>query len=187
MIIFLGDESGYEDLIKKSSKDEIDIVVSCQYRYLVPESLLRSHICVNIHYGTLPEFAGCNPVYWQIMEGDRAGVTLHYMDSNFDSGDIIADWICPIGKMTADELYHVLKRKGRRLFEKYYSKILDGTAPRRKQDLKFRRYRNKKDVDFNKEKRVDCISDKTIRATHFRGKQFPVIKCGGREYEMVVK
>jgi methionyl-tRNA formyltransferase len=184
MIIFLGNDELYRDMIE-DSKDDRDIVVSCQYRHLVPKSLIDSFTCVNIHYGSLPYFAGCNPIYWQIMKGHTAGVTLHYMDENFDSGDIIDMWECPIGSMNADELYEVLARHGKELFKKHYKGILNNTAPRKKQDLTFRSYHNKRDVDFSKEKNCSILDDRRIRAVHFKGKQYPTIEVSGRKYDLV--
>lgn len=183
MIIFLGDDDGYKDIIKSSKKDK-DIVVSCQYRYRVPESLIKSHTCVNIHYGILPFYAGCNPIYWQIMKGDKAGVTLHYMDKNLDTGDIIAIYEFPIGDMTADEVYAVLKEKGVSLLKKYYPLILNGKAPRIPQDLQFRNYYKAEDVNFSFAKQCTPDQFNKIRATHFKGKQLPIVQLGGRQYEI---
>ena len=46
--------------------------------------------CVNIHGGPLPEYRGCNPMQWAIINNDNyAGVTLHLMDKNLDTGPII--------------------------------------------------------------------------------------------------
>ena len=46
--------------------------------------------CVNIHSGPLPEYRGCNPMQWAIINKESfAGVTLHLMDTNFDTGPII--------------------------------------------------------------------------------------------------
>lgn len=185
MIIFLGNGNSlelYKDLVEQSKNDKPDIVVSCQYPFKVPESLLKSHICVNIHYGMLPEFAGCNPIYWQIKEGDVAGTTIHYMEEKLDAGDVISRKNVPIGDMTANELYKVLACYGFALFKKAYPKILNNTAPRRKQDLKFRCYYPKNMVNFELVK--SCVKDQDVRAVHFEGKQYPVISIGGRDYEM---
>lgn len=185
MIIFLGDDTNYKDIINESKNDDVDIVVSCQYRYLVPKSLLDSHICVNIHFGELPYFAGCNPIYWQIIKSDSAGVTLHYMDNNFDSGDIIDIYRIPISDMNADELYYHLNKAGSVLFKRWYKKILNGTAPRKKQDLSKRTYYQSNNVDFKKDNLVSDIHDKKkIQALHFKGKQFPEIFIGSRKYEI---
>lgn len=185
MILFLGNNKTidlYSDLVKESRKDTKDIVVSCQYGHLVPKSIINSNVCINIHYGILPFYAGCNPVYWQIIKGSVAGVTIHYMDEDFDKGDIIATYQVPIGDMTADQLYDVLEKEGKILFKKVYKSILNGTAQRKKQDLTFHKYYSKKDADFSKNRVVS--NDKEIRALHFKGKQFPKVSLGKGIYEV---
>lgn len=187
MIIFLGNGHSlklYSNVIEQYKDTTPDIVVSCQYPHKVPESLLNSHTCINIHYGTLPFYAGCNPIYWQIMKDDCAGVTLHYMDKNWDSGDVIDIRQIPIGDMTADELYESLAVVGLDLFKKYLPMILNGNAPRKKQDINYRRYYPKSLLDFNKEKYCSATDDKKVRAVHFKDKQLPIIKIGNREYEI---
>jgi len=52
---------------------------------------LVNYNAVNIHCSLLPKNRGPNPVQWSIINGEKeTGVTLHYMDDGFDSGDIIA-------------------------------------------------------------------------------------------------
>lgn len=185
MIIFLGNNNTklYEPIIKHSNGDR-DIVVSCQYPFLVPESLIKSHTCVNIHYGILPQFAGCNPIYWQIMKSDMAGVTLHYMDEKFDSGDIIDIFTLPIGNLCADELFQALEKKGVDLLKKHYRGIIDNTAPRTPQNKAFRKYYPKSMVDFSKDNLLNGLDQRKIRALHFEGKQHPKIVIGGETYEI---
>lgn len=187
MIIFLGNGHSlnlYKDVIDSTKDTHPDIVVSCQYPFLVPSSLIDSHVCVNIHYGELPTYAGCNPIFWQMMEDTQSGVTLHYMDKNFDSGDIIDTYIFPNSRMTADEVYEECARAGLEMFKKHFGSILKGTAPRRKQDLSLRRYKNKTEVNFDRLKYINDFEDKKVRSVHFKGKQHPICKIGGREFEL---
>lgn len=189
MIIFLGNTHSnklYEKIIENSKKDDKDIVVSCQYPFLVPESLLNNYTCVNIHYGLLPIYAGCNPVFWQMVEGDTAGVTLHYMDKGFDSGDIIDTFEIPTCGMVANEVYEELADRGRELFLRHYEGILNGTAPREKQDLSIRQYRNKHEVNFNKVNIIpkQLCDTAIVRAVHFKDKQYPIIELSGRKFEL---
>lgn len=182
MIIFLGNGSTtdlYNDFIKTTSKDR-DIVVSCQYVHRVPKSLIESHTCVNIHYGILPGFAGCNPIYWQLIKGDRAGVTLHYMNEEFDTGDVIDITEVDCSKMNAKQLYEELSLKGFEMFKKWYPQILDGTAPRKKQDPEKIEYYYKHEADFTSV----CTNEREIRARFFPGKQYPKIEKDGVTYEI---
>lgn len=69
-----------------------DIVVSCGYRHIVPESILDipEMGCLNLHPAYLPYNRGANPNVWSIAEGTPAGVTLHYMAPTLDTGDIVS-------------------------------------------------------------------------------------------------
>jgi len=69
-----------------------DYLVSCGYRHIVPEEILDipDEGCLNLHPAYLPYNRGANPNVWSIVEDTPAGVTLHYMDSGIDTGDIIA-------------------------------------------------------------------------------------------------
>lgn len=187
MIIFLGNGPTlelYRDFIEETKKDLPDLVVSCQYPFKIPESLIKSHLCVNIHYGKLPEFAGCNPIYWQLLKTDTAGATLHYVDKDWDTGDIIDIYRCPTAGMTADDLYKALSLGGLSIFKHWYKSILHNTAPRSKQDLSKRGYYKKNDVVFKHAKHIDCLNDKRVRALHFEGKQYPIVNLGGNDYEI---
>lgn len=71
---------------------EPDILVSVGYDHLVPADILEipPDGCVNMHPSYLPFNRGKSPNVWSIVEGTPAGVTIHYMDEEFDTGDIIA-------------------------------------------------------------------------------------------------
>jgi len=69
-----------------------DMVVSVGFGHRVPVDILDipDHGCVNLHPGYLPYNRGMSPNVWSIVEDTPAGVTLHYMDEDFDTGGIIA-------------------------------------------------------------------------------------------------
>lgn len=189
MITFLGTTKTlelYRDVIAKSKDDIPDIVVSCQYPHLVPASIINNNICVNIHYGILPQYSGCNPIYWQMIKGNEAGVTLHYMDRRFDSGNIVEIKKIPIKNMTADQVFDSLGLIGRELFIKHYRNILRGTAPTTEQDLSKRKYYKKEDINFQEAKNLGkiFIDDRRVRALHFEGKQYPVVEIENVKYEL---
>jgi len=71
---------------------EPDMLVSVGYDHLVPADILEipPDGCVNIHPSYLPFNRGKSPNVWSIVEGTPAGVTIHYMDEEFDTGDMIA-------------------------------------------------------------------------------------------------
>jgi methionyl-tRNA formyltransferase len=46
---------------------------------------------LNIHPSLLPHYRGPHPLFWMLRHGDRRfGVTIHFMDEHWDSGDIAA-------------------------------------------------------------------------------------------------
>lgn len=193
MITFLGNGKNnhlYDDLIFKYRKAK-DIIVSCQYPHLIPKNIVNCGIpVVNIHYGVLPDYRGVSPVYWQMMRSKDAGVTLHYVDEKFDTGDIIDIYSFPHFGHTAEEVYSELEKRGVELLEKWIERIIDGTAPRIKQEGGT--YYKKEDVDWSKANKVHSPffspeDIKQIFATHFEGKQYPEIQISGRTFELRLK
>jgi len=49
---------------------------------------------VNVHFGMLPFYRGMSPYMWALSRGEaEIGITAHFMDERFDTGDIIAQRI----------------------------------------------------------------------------------------------
>ena len=69
-----------------------DVIVSVGFDHLVPPEILNipDRGAINIHPSLLPYNRGKSPNVWPIVEGTPAGVTLHYMEQEFDTCDIIA-------------------------------------------------------------------------------------------------
>ena len=87
------DELDEPQLIEKVRKLEIDAAVVCSFNYKIPKILLESTKdgFINVHASMLPKYRGGNPYSRVIMNGEtETGVTIHFMDEGFDSGDIIA-------------------------------------------------------------------------------------------------
>lgn len=88
--------------IKKVRDLKADIAVVCSFNYKVPKILLESvkDGFINVHPSLLPKYRGANPYSSVIIDGEtETGVTLHFMDENFDTGDIIAQKRIVIGAM----------------------------------------------------------------------------------------
>jgi methionyl-tRNA formyltransferase len=82
---------------KLTAKEMLDNVKKYQYRAmlatfyqgLIPEDVIKLGV-VNIHGAPLPEWRGAGTLNWAIVKGaTKTGVTIHIMDENLDSGDII--------------------------------------------------------------------------------------------------
>lgn len=80
-------------LINNVESLNADIATVCSFNYKVPKVLLESvkDGFINVHPSLLPKYRGANPYTAAILNGEmETGVTLHFMDENFDTGDIIA-------------------------------------------------------------------------------------------------
>ena len=76
-----------------------DVIVSTNWRTRVPAELLDLPRlgAVNVHDALLPRYAGFGAVNWAIRNGEReTGLTVHFMDSELDTGPVIAQTSVPI-------------------------------------------------------------------------------------------
>ena len=72
--------------------------------------------CINFHLSYLPYNRGKKPNVWPIIDGSPAGVTMHYIDNDIDSGSIVAQSevkvdIVDTGKTLYNKLYAILQIK----------------------------------------------------------------------------
>ena len=87
------DELDEPQLIEKIKKLDVDVAVVYSFNYKIPKVLLESTKdgFINVHPSMLPKYRGGNPYSRVIMNGEtETGVTIHFMDEGFDTGDIIA-------------------------------------------------------------------------------------------------
>lgn len=70
----------------------IDFLISYRYRYILKKEVLDHfpHRAINLHISLLPWNKGSDPNLWSFLENTPKGVTIHYIDSGLDTGDIIA-------------------------------------------------------------------------------------------------
>jgi methionyl-tRNA formyltransferase len=73
-------------------RQEPDLLVSVGFDHLVPPDVLDvpTRGALNLHPSYLPYNRGKSPNVWPLVEGTPAGVTLHFMGAEFDTGDIVA-------------------------------------------------------------------------------------------------
>lgn len=92
-------DSGYLDFVKEIGSLKPDLIFVNSYSMLLRDEILSipSLGCVNVHGALLPQYRGSNPIQWALLNNEsETGVTMHYMDENFDTGDIIAQRRVPI-------------------------------------------------------------------------------------------
>tara|TARA_B100000524_G_C23649105_1_gene369524 strand:- start:1320 stop:2072 length:753 start_codon:yes stop_codon:yes gene_type:complete len=112
-----------------NSTDEIlniqsDFIISVQYHKILKLNHIKSAsiLAFNLHMAPLPELRGCNQFSFALYKNiDRFGTTLHVIDEDIDSGDIIFEKRFKIPKNCfVDELYNLTFRHSCNLF---YEKV----------------------------------------------------------------
>lgn len=69
-----------------------DLIVVAGYTKILPEIILRVPKIgnINVHPSLLPQYRGPAPTFWQLLNGEKkSGITVHYLDKEIDTGDII--------------------------------------------------------------------------------------------------
>lgn len=76
-----------------------DVILSSNWQTWVSPDVcaLAKHGGLNIHDAPLPRYGGFGPINWAIVNGETAtAVTIHKMDAQFDTGDILIQYPVPI-------------------------------------------------------------------------------------------
>ena len=136
-----------------------DLIVTCAYGQIIPRELLECPRlgCINVHASLLPKLRGGAPIHKAIIEGhSKTGITIMYMNTKMDEGDIITQEEIPIlDNDTASSLHDKLSILGRDLLLKTLPSIIDGTNSRIKQDSSQATYaftlkKEDEKINFNK-------------------------------------
>lgn len=130
--------------IQKIRDLKADIAVVCSFNYKIPKILLDSvkDGFINVHPSLLPDYRGSNP-YSPVIFNDEneTGVTLHFMDENFDTGDIIIQKRLAVSKLeTMGTLFNRLNLVAFDMLLETLKKYETNTLSREKQpEGKFKR------------------------------------------------
>lgn len=139
-----------------------DLIITCAYGQMIPDELLFFPRlgCINVHASLLPKLRGGAPIHRAIIEGhSKTGVTIMYMVSKMDAGDIISQKEIEIDRDdTAETLHQKLAVLGRDLLVETLPSIINKTNTRIKQDESkvtygFNIKREDERLDFTKTKR----------------------------------
>ena len=115
------------DLLKNLN---IDLLVLAGFLWLVPDTILANYPkrIINIHPALLPKYGGKgmygDRVHKEVLaNGDEeSGISIHYVNEDFDSGEIIYQARFKIEKN--DDL-EIIKFKGQQLEHQYFPKIIE--------------------------------------------------------------
>jgi len=119
-----------DDVVDLLKNLNINLLVLAGFLWLVPDSLLANYPkrIINIHPALLPKYGGKgmygDRVHKEVLaNGDEeSGISIHYVNEEFDSGEIIYQARFKIEKNDDLEL---VKFKGQQLEHQYFPKIIE--------------------------------------------------------------
>ena len=139
-----------------------DLIITCAYGQIIPRQLLEAPRlgCINVHASLLPKLRGGAPIHKAIIEGhSKTGITIMYMNTKMDEGDIITQREIPIlDTDTASSLHDKLSVLGKDLLLETLPSIIDGTNSRTPQDSSLATYafilrKEEEKLNFDKTKK----------------------------------
>lgn len=116
-------------------KNKIDFIVLAGFLWLIPANILDEYQrrIINIHPALLPKYGGKGMygerVHRAVIENKEteSGITIHYVDSRYDEGDIIFQASC---RVEPDDTPETLASKIHELEYKYFPVVIDDLAGR---------------------------------------------------------
>lgn len=139
-----------------------DLIITCAYGQIIPKEILDCPRlgCINVHASLLPKLRGGAPIHRAILNGQtKTGITIMYMNTKMDEGDIITQEEIPITDIdTTESLHDKLSLLGKNLLLKTLPSIIDGTNSRMPQNhieatYAFNIKREDEKIDFHKTKK----------------------------------
>ncbi|MDO4814394.1 MAG: phosphoribosylglycinamide formyltransferase [Gemella sp.] len=120
------DKVAYEKAILEAlAEKEIDFIVLAGYMKLIGETLLSEYEgrMINIHPSVLPAFKGKDAIAMALDYGVRyTGVTVHWVDSGMDTGQIIDQDVVRVEK---DDTYETLAEKIHKVEHVLYPRVIN--------------------------------------------------------------
>jgi methionyl-tRNA formyltransferase len=138
---------------------------------------------LNVHPSLLPHYRGPYPLFWQLRHGDQnCGVTVHFMDEHFDTGDIAAqaEVELPDG-ISGEEADTLLSEYGGECLVEVLSAIGRGTFVRQPQSPGGSYFSAPQDQDFVIEATWSARHTfNFMRGTNEWGQLYPIEMAGQR-------
>ncbi|TRX53730.1 phosphoribosylglycinamide formyltransferase [Fulvivirga sp. M361] len=115
------------DMLRKA---EVDLVVLAGFLWLIPDNLIKAfpNRIVNIHPALLPKYGGKGMygenVHRAVKAADEkeTGITIHYVNQNYDEGRIIFQGKC---ELIAEDTVETIASKVHQLEYKHYPEVIE--------------------------------------------------------------
>jgi len=134
--IFDGLKLENSEVFQSIKKLNADIGISILFDYVLKKDFINLFPkgIINLHPSYLPFNRGQYPNVWTIVEETPSGVTLHYIDENVDTGDIIAQKEVPVKWTdTGETLYRRLELASVEIFKENWLLLKENKVPRIRQ------------------------------------------------------
>jgi phosphoribosylglycinamide formyltransferase-1 len=126
-----------DDVIKLLKNLQVDLIVLAGFLWLVPVSLLKAfpNKIINLHPALLPKYGGAgmygDHVHKAVLANneDESGITIHFVDENFDEGEIIHQSRFRIEQ--GDNL-EMIKFKGQQLEHQHFPRVVENLLKKMK-------------------------------------------------------
>ncbi len=120
-------------VIELLQEEQIDLIVLAGFLLKVPEKIIQHfpNRIINIHPALLPKYGGKgfygDKVHRAVLESKEkeSGITIHYVNEEYDAGQIILQVKCPV---YPDDTIESLAKKIHQLEYEYYPKVIEQIA-----------------------------------------------------------
>ena len=132
LFIFTKQElENFFELEKVLTEKEVEFIILAGFLLKIPKKLLENfpNKIINIHPALLPKYGGKgmygNNVHKAVLENKEteSGITIHFVNSKYDDGEIVFQAKCKVEKNTSVE---GLVKKVRKLERAFFPKTIEG-------------------------------------------------------------
>jgi len=118
-----------------------DLIISYGYKKIIKDDIVEKfkNKIINLHISYLPWNRGAYPNIWSFLDNTPKGVTIHYIDSGIDTGDILFQksiFFENINQETFESTYNRCSREIENLFIENWTNIKNSNFQPVKQDKK---------------------------------------------------
>ncbi|MFI5157946.1 MAG: phosphoribosylglycinamide formyltransferase [Sphingobacteriales bacterium] len=126
-----------DDVIKLLKNLQVDLIVLAGFLWLVPVSLLKAfpNKIINLHPALLPKYGGAgmygDHVHKAVLANneEESGITIHFVNENFDEGEIIHQ---SRFKIEPGDNLEMIKFKGQQLEHLHFPKVVENLLKKMK-------------------------------------------------------
>ncbi|HKL08935.1 MAG TPA: phosphoribosylglycinamide formyltransferase [Bacteroidales bacterium] len=118
------------NILQILQKNNIDFIVLSGFLWLIPDYLIKNYPAriINIHPALLPKYGGKGMygmnVHKAVIQNNEkeSGITIHYVNNEYDKGDIIFQARCAINK---DDTAETMAKKVHELEYRHFPKVIE--------------------------------------------------------------